>query len=99
MLSAMSVVSVCSSHLTHEDEMTSNIGSTGLIACVRLIEIFDIVGLQDEYDNPVYTGNDRVQRKGRVMVVVLTPNCMALAMFLAVRGCGKGVVDSCYDYQ
>lgn len=80
----MSVVSLFSFQSTHEDEMASNIGSTGLVAGIRLVEILDIVGLQDEYNNPVYACNDRVESKRRVMVVILTPNCMALTMLLAV---------------
>lgn len=78
--------------------MAPDIGSTGLVASIRLVEIFDIVGLKNEDNDPVYACNDRVKGKRRIMVIVLTPNCMAMMVPLAILWSSKGIVDACYDH-
>lgn len=78
--------------------MAPNISSTGLVASIRFVEILNIVGLKDEHNNPIYACNDRVQGKGRVVVIVLTPDCMAVIMPLAVLRRRESVVDSCYNH-
>lgn len=40
--------------------MAANIGSTRLVARVRSIQIPHVVSLQDEDDDPVYAGDNRV---------------------------------------
>lgn len=84
---------------TYEDEVASNIGCAVFVALVRIVEIANIVSLQDEHDDPVYASDNGVQGERGVIVVVLTPNCVAFLVFMAVIWGTECVVYSHYYYQ
>lgn len=79
--------------------MTSDIGCACFVARVWTVKVSDVLGLQNEDNDPVYASNDRVQSERGIMMVVLTPNCMTVVMSLAVCGGIECIVCSWDDYQ
>jgi len=79
---------------THKDEVASNVRRTGLVACVRIVEVPDVVCLQDEHNDPVYAGHHGVQGKRRIIVVILAPDGVTSTAMFAVCWFVKGVVCS-----
>lgn len=77
-----------------EDEVAADVGCTCLIACVRLVEILDVVCLQDQHDDPVHARDNRVEGKRRRAVVVLVPYRMASVLVFAIWRSIEGVVCS-----
>lgn len=74
-----------------EDEVAAHAGGGVDVVGIAREETADVAGLEDEQENPVDVGNDKVHGEGGGVEVVLVPE--PLADVVAVLGCVDIVVD------
>lgn len=77
---------------SYEDKVRSDISSTRNEGFVCAIQVSDIVRLQDQDDDPVYTGDHAVEAEWCRPMVVLSPYRVTMLMPVAVRRFVEGVV-------
>ena len=79
--------------------MASNIGCAGHKSLVCAPEVTNIMSLQDQHDDPVNAGYDRVQAERCAPMAILSPYRMAEMLVSAVGWSREGVVRAKYDQE
>lgn len=77
-----------------QNEVASNIGSTGDKSLICRPQISHIVCLQDQNNDPVNARRNSVQAKRCPHMTVLTPDCVAVVAVAALIGSSESVVNA-----
>ena len=77
---------------TYEDEVRPDISCRGDIVLVGIPQVAKVVGLKDQNHNPVDRGKNRVERKGRRVVAILSPYTPTVVIVMAVSRAVEGIV-------
>ena len=80
--------------MTYEDEVRPDVSCRGHIVLVGVPEVAKVVGLKDQNNNPVDRSKNRIEREGRPVVAILSPNTTTVVIVMAVGRTVESVV--CY---